>query len=609
MVSRHESVTTVMVRFIAASGAIENIMKRTFTVLGAIISIIMSLASLSPAQETNPPSQLPSLGRAQGNLPIWEKADADSIDKLTANARTLRDGIMLVGKADAGRGTAFVISRKHRLLATNAHVADIVQDGFGPMLALRNNTLETYKVAKVWYHPGLYRIQGGKTVVRSMDPKDGRVFTCSPDIAVLQLEEGPDIPREFELATWDEIKDLFARPLGMLGFPGHDTPTWPERGRKPVATFHYGIVTRLTDFDQQPDVGERRLQFVQHTATSWPGFSGSPLFLPNGRVAAINNCGDEVEDPNPGRKNAGLPPRRKSLQYGIRIDCLRELLAYHKLEQMVTIPREKDEPAIPKTEAPDPKKEADDAAEAARMKLREANRKRVAQIVEEMRKSARRHIVDQKYREALELCDDAIKLFPNYGGLHSVRALACINLATSREYRNLRLTDPRKRDLLRNAAEAAKRYVELVPSDPEGYILVAHIVGVVELAQNDELPAASKGWAATRQMTSMLTQLLSAENLTPYVRAAALCKRGELRVRLGESKAALDDFGEAIRVFPEHIESYRRRADYWEAHGKPELAKADRNKASEIESKEQESRFQKDIEGFFELLEKEAEKK
>lgn len=38
--------------------------------------------------------------------------------------RALRKGVFLVGFS-GGHGTAWVISKKHRLLATNAHVADI----------------------------------------------------------------------------------------------------------------------------------------------------------------------------------------------------------------------------------------------------------------------------------------------------------------------------------------------------------------------------------------------------------------------------------------------------------------------------------------------------
>ena len=52
--------------------------------------------------------------------------------------------VFLVGKPDVGTGTAFLISKKNRLLATNAHVADIFNKGTGEIwpikMALRTSS-------------------------------------------------------------------------------------------------------------------------------------------------------------------------------------------------------------------------------------------------------------------------------------------------------------------------------------------------------------------------------------------------------------------------------------------------------------------------------------
>ncbi len=225
--------------------------------------------------------------KEQGNsesLSPLTKPVAATQNQLSEMGRTMQGAMAIVGAVRAGHGTAFVISREHRLLVTNAHVADFTAGG-RTISAIRNQTTVTYKVERVWYHPGVLRNLKDALPVRSIDPEEGHVNPNSPDIAVLQLsKDGPDLPLEFPLATWDEIKDLFGLQIGMLGYPGYNTD-FPEPGHKPVGTFHDGLVSRLTNFINIADVDDvRELQKVQHTASSFPGFSGSPIFLPNGHV-------------------------------------------------------------------------------------------------------------------------------------------------------------------------------------------------------------------------------------------------------------------------------------------------------------------------------------
>src|SRR5205085_1261535 len=148
-----------------------------------------------------------------------------------------------------GHGTAWVVSKEHRLLVTNAHVADIMHPG-GTMEAMLNGTSHSYTVAKAWYHPGVRRFLERDTSlsVRSADPADGPVDPISPDVAVLQLAAGgPELPAELPMATAGELAELFAQSAGILGFPGYNTG-WPAPGRKAAATFHDGVISRLTDF-------------------------------------------------------------------------------------------------------------------------------------------------------------------------------------------------------------------------------------------------------------------------------------------------------------------------------------------------------------------------
>ena len=102
------------------------------------------------------------------------------------------------------------------------------------------------------------------------------------------------MPEELPLATVAEEEDCLGAPIRMLGYPGHDTESWPKLGERAQATLREGIVCRLSDFHggNGGDAGE--LQKLQHSLASWHGFSGSPLFLPNGHVVGLHNSGRGV---------------------------------------------------------------------------------------------------------------------------------------------------------------------------------------------------------------------------------------------------------------------------------------------------------------------------
>ena len=81
----------------------------------------------------------------------------------------------------------------------------------------------------------------------------------------------------------------------------------------------------MNDSDDGPIT---QMQRLAHTIGSFPGFSGSPIFLPNGHVVGLNNSGFGQTEGN----------RTENLSFGVRIDCLWELLAYHGLDSKVAIP-------------------------------------------------------------------------------------------------------------------------------------------------------------------------------------------------------------------------------------------------------------------------------
>src|SRR5690606_1985992 len=133
--------------------------------------------------------------------------------------------------------------------------------------------------------------------VRSSDPDEGGIDTFSPDLAVLQLSaEGPDLPEEFTPVGTDDLANLFAQPVAIMGYPGSDNEGLPENGTRAAATFHSGVISRITDFQLGTGAAPEDQLFVQYTMSTWGGFSGSPIFLPDGRVAAVHNMSRAKED-------------------------------------------------------------------------------------------------------------------------------------------------------------------------------------------------------------------------------------------------------------------------------------------------------------------------
>ena len=94
-------------------------------------------------------------------------------------------------------GTGLLISRKHRLVATAAHLADnaITYDG---LVAWRRWHASSYRVDGICVgSPRLIRTFDPGLYAESMDPSDGEVALPTFDVAVLHLAEGgPPLPRE-----------------------------------------------------------------------------------------------------------------------------------------------------------------------------------------------------------------------------------------------------------------------------------------------------------------------------------------------------------------------------------------------------------------------------
>jgi tetratricopeptide (TPR) repeat protein len=493
-------------------------------------------------------------------VPLWAKPSGDSKADLGRAARALGPAVFIVGmttKEMRGHGTAWVISKKHRLLVTNAHVADMFHTFGGKMLAIPNGGETEYKVEKVWYHPGVRRyLKGSPNLsVRSADPKEGSVDPGCPDLALLQLAPGgPELDAEFVPATTEELRELMAQPAAILGFPGHDNDGLPGRGEKAAATFHDGVISRVTDFNLRATAAAADLQFLQYTMSTWGGFSGSPVILPSGRVAAVHNMARSVAR-NPDAKDES----RKEVSrfaHGVRVDCVLEMLAHHGLEDKVPFAVDKTKLDIKKWTDPD------ERSERARADYAKA---------EALADEAFGRVGEAKFQEAEELCNESLKLAPTCADAYLCRAYALNGFAATKAQG---LPVEKKDALYDLALQNLKMYQDLMPSDPRGVVFAAFVV-VNRSTNKPDRPAIMKA-------LELLTKLLEGVSLPDNAKADAYAARAAAHHHLGNAKAALPDFNEAIRILPVAPALYDNRAEYWAANGRPDLVAADRAKAAAL---------------------------
>jgi Trypsin-like peptidase domain/Tetratricopeptide repeat len=486
-------------------------------------------------------------------LPLWTKPDSRAREDLGRTTRSHSRAVLLVGYPGVGFGTAWVLSAKHRLLVTNAHVADIMGTR-GKMLAIVNGTDQVHKVKRAWYHPGVRRmLPSGKFSIRAECPADGDVDAWSPDVAVLELTpDGPALPAELAMATPDEVKNLFAQTVGMLGFPAHSTGkpegprrevrgSWPALGEKAEGTYHDGVVSRLTNFRLSVNAPPEELQFVQSTLGNWPGFSGSPVYLSNGHVVAINNSWRDAEA-------RGV---KTKISQAIRVDCLWELLVHHGLDARVSVPVAKSQLRIKRW-----------------LELSEPERqfRQAVQLVQEAA-----NLIDSQGESlaGVRKCTAALALVPDYPDAYRVRCAG-----RNRYYCDENPSRTAARALLDAAASDARKYAELMPSDPRG------ITAVVNTASN--MAALMKNSSRLRLALPLLDKALSSGSLPKPQRAEFHSLRGVCHFNLGNRDRARDDFDVSIRLDPENDVLLENRARFWDALGRRGLADADREQARAI---------------------------
>jgi tetratricopeptide (TPR) repeat protein len=499
----------------------------------------------APAQDS-PAAKLLGQTANAGSLPMWSKPAEGDRQKLGRAAREAAGRVFLVGHPKVGLGSAWLISKEHRLLATNAHVADLYHAAGGKMFAIPSGSADLYEIRRVWYHPGVRRfLKDADLSVRSADPREGSVDPASPDLAVLQLAPGgAGLAAAWPMATPDELAHLFAQPAAIVGFPSHDTLGWPALGEGAAATYHDGVISRITDFRLSASAPADELQFVQYTMATWPGFSGSPVFLPSGHVVATHNMARSVK---------GRNGEVRSLPHGIRVDSLWELLAFHGLTDKVGARLEVGSLRVDRWRRPDARDE----------KIRSDVARAAALIADALRLMD----VDEHHKEAVARCNEAIGLVPSYARAYHARMAAF----SSYFFEN-RFSLPREDALkvLEYARQDAVQYARLAPSDPLTVILVGSVLNNIGYVARD--------LSCHRKALTLMNELLTSDNLTKHTRACALCQVGSAHENLGDRDLALKYYNEAIKLCPTEPSLWENRAAFWRGR-RPELEQRDSAKA------------------------------
>lgn len=471
------------------------------------------------------------LTKESKSLALWSRPSQVQTADLSKVAKSIHPSIFLIGTSTHGYGTGFVVSKEHRLLATNAHVADIMDSAAGKLMAIQNGTSQVFEVSKVYYHPGVRRISGGVRI-RSSDPKRGKVDPISPDVALVRLKPGPELPDSFKLAEPEELNQLFARPVAMIGFPGHDTGAWPALGSVAEGTFRQGVICRLTDFKNDAGATPSARQFVQHSMSSWFGFSGAPIFLDNGKVVALNNCS----------KSESQGGMSTSIAYAIRSDCLWELIKHHGLSREIDLPDGALNVDISKFEKEDENEVLLDS-------------------VEKLLALAAIEVDNNRESAAVEKCNEAIKMMPSIAKAYSTRGLAYNQYAV---FRIAKEGFHQKKQYYEYANNDQKKAMQLDPTNPDYYLDFA--MTSVNLTNNRNY---NEAYQYVPGAIAIADSLITEPSLNRSRKMYALRIRA---IAQGYPAESIRDLEDARALDPYNSQNYWALGCYWEKFDRNDLA-------------------------------------
>jgi tetratricopeptide (TPR) repeat protein len=453
-------------------------------------------------------------------------------------AEKLEPGMVLLATHD-GFGTGFVISKEHRLVVTAAHIADNIPDGKSAKVVSKNGPA-TYSVDRAWYHPRVERKVPGSLPAPSEYPGDGPIASCRFDVAVIRLApDGPELTAEWKIAGDDELADLVGRRVGCVYYAAKQSEEFHYDGSQMVP-LHFTpstVVARTVAVDDPAIALDSQISI---DALLGSGSSGSPIFLPNGRVIGVIS--------------AERSTRTTQMYLAAKVTALRELIAYHRLASLM--------PALDSPVSPE---------SIVEQRLRIENLRRAVQLsrdAETLRRAG-------QYGEAADKCNEARRIVPDYGGVLLARSKVYLYYLATQWHS---LTDENRRQFAEWAVNDASVFVATYSQQAEGILI--QIQAGVYLARSYDTRA---GFVDELEALQWLLQNKEfVVSLTPHELAFACNLRAQCYHFLGEMEKAEAGYDQSISVERSDARWFLNRAQFWDQRGKRELAEYDRQMAQAL---------------------------
>lgn len=218
-----------------------------------------------------------------------------------------------------GIGTAFVVDEEKGLLATNAHIVQLLR-AMPKRFVVQNKTGNIFEIKRAAHNP-LF------------------VTLSSPDVGMIEINADGVALKNLPLASAQELGALRAgTQIATLGFPGELQDQYiadPSAQQHPgvLATFKQGWIGRVSNYSGVQVTADKNV-LIQHSASLSSGTSGSPIFTKNGKVIAVSSS-SMTSSFKVGSVRTRELLSAAQIAFAVRID---ELQSFIRSAQLQTLP-------------------------------------------------------------------------------------------------------------------------------------------------------------------------------------------------------------------------------------------------------------------------------
>ncbi len=527
------------------SGFFQSAVVATLSMLLDVGLFAASASSPPYAEKPMPQPRQDSADPASRNPFTESRVSLEGEARIVVAAQRVRRAVVRIHDSAGIRGTGFVVSKRHRLVLTAAHVADFCFQNNVVRVNVEGDVC-TRRIEKVWFHPRTMRKLGSGLVVRSFTPADGPVTDDGPDMALLQLSDECGSPLfEADLEINNQVpRNYSGCPVGVLGYWGTEDDFRNDTSHRRVAELL--ATTVLKPEGHKKGSAEQEERFTC-SGPYIPGGSGGPVFLGDGHVAGLAFAVDmEALTGHDG------------VVYVLRVEALRELVTYYKIGELMPV---NVTPANQRPDwGPDPRlgefrRAAALACEAASLRGR------------------------GKYNESIEKCNDALKLAPDYAGALLQRSITYMFILGVNWHT---LSLEHRRYLSSWAAADSDRARVLDPGSCGAALTFFQSVLYQAFAHSRP-----QDFRFVETETSFILGLSwEVAPLDDHDKSYFYNLRAQAHHFLGEFAEAERDYEESLRMEPTEPRWYLNRAQYWDQKGRPELAQEDRRNAERVKRAE-----------------------